>query len=298
MARVNDPVHGVLLLDKPHGVSSNQALQRARFAIGAAKAGHTGSLDPLATGMLPLCFGEATKVAGLLLGAHKRYYAEIVLGTATTTDDGEGEVLSTGEVTDSIRGHVTATLATFVGRIRQRPPIYSALKQQGVPLYKRVRRGETVETPEREAEVFAIDHVIQQGERVHAEIECGSGTYIRSIARDLGQRLGCGAHLGALRRLWVDPFQGHPMISLDEILEQGAAMRGRLLPLGSALSQFSATSLDSDEARRFQQGQPISAEKLPVSDLVVVRGVGNTLLGLGKVDAEGRLWAQRVFNGL
>ncbi|MEO6065224.1 MAG: tRNA pseudouridine(55) synthase TruB [Lysobacterales bacterium] len=298
MTRVSEPVHGVLLLDKPHGVSSNHALQRVRFALGAAKAGHTGSLDPLATGMLPLCFGEATKVAGLLLGAHKRYRAEFVLGVATTTDDGEGEVVSTREVTNSVCRQVHATLATFVGRIRQRPPIYSALKQQGVPLYKRVRRGEVVETPEREAEVFAIDHVIQNGLRVHAEIECGSGTYIRSIARDLGERLGCGAHLGALRRLWVDPFQGQIMISLDEVLVDGIAMRGRLLPLSSALSQFPATSLDAENAQRFQQGQPTAASIAPSSSPIMVRGLDDALLGLGKIDADGRLWPQRVFNGL
>ncbi len=298
MARVSDPVHGVLLLDKPYGMSSNHALQRARFALGAAKAGHTGSLDPLATGMLPLCFGEATKVAGLLLGAHKRYFAEIVLGASTTTDDAEGEVVAVREVTGLMREQVPEVLARFIGRIRQRPPIYSALKQQGVPLYKRARRGEDVAAPERDADVFAIDGVDQQSDRVSAEIECGSGTYIRSIARDLGERLGCGAHLGGLRRLWVDPFQRQPMVSLDDILESGLGMRARLLPLSSALSRFAVAILDESGARGFRQGQPTAVATPPADAPIVVRGPGDALLGLGKVDAEGRLWPHRVFNGL
>ena len=298
MARVSDPVHGVLLLDKPYGVSSNHALQRARFALGAAKAGHTGSLDPLATGMLPLCFGEATKIAGLLLGAHKRYSAEIVLGTATTTDDAEGEIVAVLDVTEAMRMQVPAALAGFMGRIRQRPPIYSALKQQGVPLYKRARRGEAVATPEREAEVFAIDHVVQLGDRVHAQIECGSGTYIRSIARDLGERLGCGAHLGGLRRLWVDPFQDQAMVLLDEVLKFGIGMRARLLPMSAALSRFAAAELDSEEASRFRQGQPAASSMPPASEPVVVRGPGAHLIGLGRVDSVGLLWPQRIFNDL
>jgi len=293
---VSDPVHGVLLLDKPLGISSNHALQRARFAMGADKAGHTGSLDPLATGMLPLCFGESTKIAGLLLGSHKRYIAEIVLGSATSTDDGEGEMVSTAAVTAEMRQQVPIALATFVGRIRQRPPIYSALKQQGVPLYKRARRGEDVQTPEREAEVFAIDLLGLEGDRLRVEIECGSGTYIRSIARDLGERLSCGAHLGALRRLWVDPFQGQPMVSLDEILEAGTGMRERLLPTLAALARFDSVVLDTEQVASFQQGRPVPAPRSLQAEPWVVKGPLEQLVGLGRLGTDGQLWPQRVFN--
>lgn len=294
--RVSDPVHGVLLLDKPFGLSSNNALQRVRFALGAAKAGHTGSLDPLATGMLPLCFGEATKIAGLLLGSHKRYYAEVVLGSATTTDDVEGEVISTQAVTDEMRAQVSSVLATFLGRIRQRPPIYSALKQQGVPLYKRARRGEKVETPERETEVFAIDLIAVDDDRVRVEIECGSGTYIRSIARDVGERLGCGAHLGALRRLWVDPFQGQTMLTLEPVLEAGLGMRSQLLPTAAALSRFASVTVDAAGAGYFRQGRPVTVAVETHAPPLVILGPEEQLLGLGRVDEQGRLWPQRVFN--
>jgi len=296
MARVSDPVHGVLLLDKSYGVSSNHALQRARFALGAAKAGHTGSLDPLATGMLPLCFGEATKIAGLLLGSHKRYYAEIVLGSATTTDDAEGEVVSTVGVTAEMRELAPDALAAFVGRIRQRPPIYSALKQQGVPLYKRARRGEDVRTPERDADVFAIDLLGLEGDRLRVEIECGSGTYIRSIARDLGDRLGCGAYLGALRRLWVDPFEGHDMVSLEEVLDAGTGMRDHLLPTLAALARFESVVLDPEQVASFQQGRPVPAPGCGAAEPLVVKGPLDRLVGLGRFGADGQLWPQRVFN--
>ena len=296
MARVSDPVHGVLLLDKPFGVSSNHALQRVRFALGAAKAGHTGSLDPLATGMLPLCFGEATKVAGLLLGSHKRYRAEIVLGSATSTDDAEGDVISTHAVTVEMRQLAPAALASFVGRILQRPPIYSALKQQGVPLYKRARRGEDVQTPEREADVFAIDLLEIEGDRLRVEIECGSGTYIRSIARDLGLRLGCGAHLGGLRRLWVDPFQGQPMVSLEEVLDAGTGMRERLLPTLAALADLESVVLDAAQVASFQRGRPVAAPAPAFREPLVVKGPHGQLVGLGRLGPDGQLWPQRVFS--
>lgn len=298
MARVSDPVHGVLLLDKPLGVSSNHALQRARFALGAAKAGHTGSLDPLATGMLPLCFGEATKIAGLLLGSHKRYLAQIVLGSTTTTDDAEGTIISTTAVTTEMRELAPVALASFVGRIRQRPPIYSALKQQGVPLYKRARRGEEVATPERDADVFAIDFQGVEGDRLQVEIECGSGTYIRSIARDLGERLGCGAYLGALRRLWVDPFQSQRMVSLEEILDAGTGMRSQMLPTLAALARFASVVLDAEQVTSFRQGRPVRVTDCEDAQPLVVKGPLEQLIGLGRFGEDRWLWPQRVFNGL
>ncbi len=295
MGRTSEPVHGVLLLDKPLGSSSSQVLQRARFALGAAKAGHTGSLDPLASGMLPLCFGEATKIAGLILGARKRYRAEIQLGVVTSTDDAEGEVLAECPPSDEVRERSVQELSRFVGRIRQRPPMFSALKQQGVPLYRRARRGETFEVPEREVEVFAIDSIHCEGTRIECEIECGSGTYIRSIARDLGAALGCGAHLAGLRRLWVDPFAGQAMVTLDEVLEQGIGLRHRLLPIAAALSRFDQVRLDAASSARFRQGQGIGGHgALRHADPVVVADERGEIVGLAVVDERGTLRARRV----
>lgn len=234
---------GILLLDKPGGMSSNAALQIARRLYRAEKGGHTGSLDPLATGLLPLCFGEATKIAGLLLGSAKAYDAEVVLGQTTDTDDADGAVLRERPVPPISADALAAALAPLKGRILQRAPIYSALKQGGEPLYLKARRGEVIEAPERQVEVHAIEVLEQQPTRLRLRVTCGSGTYIRSLARDLGETLGCGAHIAGLRRLWVDPFRDAPMVSLDTLrtlVEQGdeAAIDALLLPLDAGLAHY------------------------------------------------------------
>lgn len=209
------PLHGILLLDKPAGLSSNNALQAARRLLRAEKGGHTGSLDPLATGLLPLCFGEATKIAGLLLGSAKAYDAEIVLGVTTDTDDADGEPLRERAVPDVSEADLQVALAAFIGRIQQQAPIYSALKQGGEPLYAKARRGEVIDAPVREVEVQAIEVLGYSAPRLTLRVTCGSGTYIRSLARDLGEVLGCGAHIASLRRLWVEPFRAPQMITLE-----------------------------------------------------------------------------------
>ena len=211
------PLDGLLLLDKPAGMSSNQALQRVRHLFRAEKAGHTGSLDPLATGMLPVCFGEATKIAGLLLGHGKAYETTARLGATTDTDDADGAVLRERPVPALDRPTVEAALRPLTGRIRQRPPIYSALKLGGEPLYAKARRGEAIEAPEREVEVHAFDILDIAPGRIALRVECGSGTYVRSLVRDLGEALGCGAHVTALRRLWVAPFKGQATHTLDAL---------------------------------------------------------------------------------
>ncbi|RBD10615.1 tRNA pseudouridine(55) synthase TruB, partial [Xanthomonas oryzae pv. oryzae] len=183
------PLHGILLLDKPAGLSSNNALQAARRLLRAEKGGHTGSLDPLATGLLPLCFGEATKIAGLLLGSAKAYDAEIVLGVTTDTDDADGEPLRERAVPDVSEADLQVALAAFIGRIQQQAPIYSALKQGGEPLYAKARRGEVIDAPVREVEVQAIEVLGYSAPRLTLRVTCGSGTYIRSLARDLGEVL-------------------------------------------------------------------------------------------------------------
>ncbi|MBA3485583.1 MAG: tRNA pseudouridine(55) synthase TruB, partial [Lysobacter sp.] len=208
------PLHGLLLLDKPAGLSSNQALQQARHLFRASKGGHTGSLDPLATGLLPLCFGEATKIAGLLLGARKAYQATAVLGVTTDTDDADGLPLLERPVPVLDAATIEAALAPLRGTIIQRAPIYSALKQGGEPLYAKARRGETIQAPEREVLVHALDVLEHHDSQLQLHIECGSGTYVRSLVRDMGESLGCGAHVSRLRRLWVDPFRQPRMFTL------------------------------------------------------------------------------------
>lgn len=296
-------LNGILLLDKPQGMSSNAALQVAKRLFQAEKAGHTGSLDPLATGLLPLCFGEATKIAGLLLGSAKAYDAEIALGTVTDTDDAEGAVLRQREVPALDREGLVAALQSFQGRIQQRAPVYSALKQGGEPLYAKARRGEVIEAPVREVEVHRIEILEQGPERLKLRVECGSGTYIRSIARDLGEVLGCGAHISALRRLWVEPFRPPAMLtleSLQELAEAGgqAALDARLLPLEAGLAGFPAIHLDVEEGKRFQMGQRLSGQggvDTGGNGTVAVHGPSGRALGLGDVTDDGILSPRRLF---
>ena len=291
---------GIVLLDKPGGMSSNAALQIARRLFRAEKGGHTGSLDPLATGLLPLCFGEATKIAGLLLGSAKAYDAEIVLGQTTDTDDAEGQVLLQRPVPAISAEQLQAALVPLTGAIVQRAPIYSALKQGGEPLYVKARRGDLIEAPEREVQVESIEVLEQQPERLRLRVTCGSGTYIRSIARDLGEALGCGAHISALRRLWVAPFETPAMVTVEQLQAwaadgDDAALQAHLLPLSAGLTQYPQVLLDAEQAPRFGMGQRLRDPAWP-SGLVAVSGPGGALLGLGQVDETGRLSPQRCFN--
>ena len=260
---------GLLLLDKPQGMSSNAALQVARRLFRAEKGGHTGSLDPLATGLLPLCFGEATKIAGLLLGSSKAYDTVAVLGTTTDTDDADGTPLRERAVPRLDAATLDAALAPLKGRIRQRAPIYSALKQGGEPLYTKARRGDVIEAPERDVDVHAIEVLGIAPDRVSLRVECGSGTYVRSLVRDLGEALGCGAHVAELRRLWVEPFRQPRMYSLDALqtlAEQGgeAALETCLLPIEAGLAGFPRVDVDAIDARRLAQGQ--AGPTSPASD--------------------------------
>ncbi|MGA7296989.1 MAG: tRNA pseudouridine(55) synthase TruB [Rhodanobacteraceae bacterium] len=291
-------IHGLLLLDKPLGDSSNRALQRVKRLFRARKAGHTGSLDPLATGMLPVCLGEATKIAGLLLGAHKAYVAEAQLGVTTTTGDAEGEVVARTEVPALDRAMVERAMEPFRGRIRQVPPVYSALKQGGVPLYKRARRGEDVTAPPREVDIFHFELLELAADSLRVEVECGSGTYIRSLLADLGQALACGAHLTSLRRTWVDPFKGARMYTLDELEamagnDDGNALDACLLPVDAGLSGMPAIRLDSADSLALAQGRPVD---VAASGLCRVYADDGRLLALGEPDAQGRLAVRRGFN--
>lgn len=291
---------GILLLDKPAGMSSNQALQRVRHLFRAEKGGHTGALDPLATGLLPVCFGEATKIAGYLLGNDKAYETQAKLGTTTDTDDADGAVLRERDVPVLDRERVEAELANFVGRIRQRPPIYSALKQGGEPLYAKARRGEAIEVPAREVEVRAIELLELGPDTLRLHVECGSGTYIRSIVRDLGEALGCGAHVTVLRRSWVAPFTTPRMHALDELVrlreEEGeAALEALLLPTASGLSGWPCVTLDAAQARKLAQGQVVPMCASGASGTVRVDDASGTVLGIGDLGEDGHLHARRLF---
>lgn len=295
-------VCGILLLDKPQGLSSNQALQKARRLFNARKAGHTGSLDPLATGLLPICFGEATKIAGYLLGSRKAYAAEIRLGITTDTDDANGAIVATRPVPELTDADIDAALCALRGRIVQTPPVYSALKQGGVPLYKRARRGEDVQAPPREVDVHRLTLVWCDGERLALQVECGSGTYVRSLARDLGERLGCGAHLTALRRTWVAPFLD-PQMTTVETLQQlqtdggVAAIDRLLLPLEDGLAALPALPVSTAQALQLQQGRRLLAQaELTNQALCRALDPGGHLVALVAIDGQGEVRVRRGFN--
>lgn len=295
------PLDGILLLDKPPGMSSNQALQRVRHLFRAEKAGHTGSLDPLATGMLPVCFGEATKIAGHLLGNAKAYETVARLGVVTDTDDADGQSLLERAIPPLSRAQLEAALVSFQGNISQRPPIYSALKQGGEPLYAKARRGEVIDVPLREVRVDSIELLEMTGADLRMRITCGSGTYIRSIVRDLGEALGCGAHVAELRRLWVDPFKGQPMLRLDELA--GVAGQGEnlleatVLPLEAGLVGWARVSLDASQAVALGHGQAVPVPVgSPVGEVLAVDEAGRPL-ALARVGHDGLLRVQRLFCG-
>jgi tRNA pseudouridine55 synthase len=293
-------LHGILLFDKPAGLSSNRALQTVREMFGAAKAGHTGSLDPLATGLLPICFGEATKIAGLLLGSRKAYETECRLGATTDTEDAQGTILLERPLPPLDDDAIRAALATLTGRITQIPPAYSAIKRGGERLYKRARRGETVSAPPRQVDVYRFDLIEAMPDRLRLHVECGSGTYVRSLVRDLGERLGCGAHVVALRRLWVEPFVAPRMHTLEELeglLAKGGpvALDALLMPLETGLTGHPQLRVDDADATRLRHGQPVYVTGAAAGSYIAVDEDGNAV-ALVECGGDGRLRSQRGFN--
>lgn len=291
-------VHGILLLDKPEGLSSNQALQKVRQLYRAAKGGHTGSLDPLATGLLPICFGEATKIAGLLIGSSKAYQTECVLGVSTDSADANGKVTETRPVPEHAAETIDRVLSTFRGSIQQVPPMYSALKRGGERLYELARRGESIEIAPRAVEVHRFDLCERDGNRLSLHVECGSGTYVRSLVHDLGEALGCGAHVTALRRLWVDPFRNPQMVTLaglEALAADGiAALDNLLLPIEAGLSGYAEVVLDEAEGLRLRQGQPVQVARAPGT--CIARSARGQLLALAETGSDGLLRTLRGFN--
>ncbi len=290
-------VDGILILDKDCGVSSNKALQQIRTLYRARKAGHCGSLDPLATGVLPICLGQATRFADYLLGADKRYRATCRLGVVTTTGDAEGEVLERKPVT-VCRDAVERVLADFRGPIEQVPPMYSALKHEGRRLYELAREGKTVERAARRVEIHTLELEALAQDELVLEVLCSKGTYIRTLAEDIGAALGCGAHLSALRRLAVTPFDERDAIDFAALkaLAQSAPdeLDRRLLPVAAALEGFPEVRLAAAEAIAIRHGQTLPGGAGIAAGLCRLYADDDEFIGLGEVDADGVLRPKRL----
>jgi tRNA pseudouridine55 synthase len=296
--RIKLPINGVLLLDKPHGFSSNQALQKAKWLLQAAKAGHTGTLDPLATGLLPLCFGEATKFAHYLTDADKTYQAIIKLGMTTTTGDAEGEVLET-RVVNVTAAQFETTLTRFQGEITQVPPMYSALKHEGKALYEYARAGIVIERKSRQVQIHAITLDDFTSDIAKITVRCSKGTYIRTLAEDIGHLLGCGAHLIGLRRTATANYDISQAVTLEAFEAMTAEQRvSILLPVDSAIENLPAVILDTDSAFYVQQGQAVWQSGLRVSGLLRLYSEHQQFLGLGEMQADGKIAPKRLVKAL
>jgi tRNA pseudouridine55 synthase len=286
------PVNGVLLIDKPAGPSSNAVLQRAKRLLGAARAGHTGTLDPLASGLLVIALGEATKFSGGILDADKSYRARLKLGECTETGDAEGPVVSRAEVKVT-RDELLSALERYRGEIEQLPPAYAAIKHLGRPLYVYARRGERVPRTARRVAIRRLELEKFEENTVGLFVECSKGTYIRVLAEDIGAELGCGAHLAALERTAVGPFalwQSMTLEALEAI--SPAERRERLLPLEVLLQSWPRLTLEAPLAAKFRQGRTISVDS--ASGSIAVFGEDAEFLGTGQVDASGTLQPKRL----
>jgi tRNA pseudouridine55 synthase len=302
MKRRGRPIDGILVLDKPAGMTSNGALQRVKRLYSAAKAGHTGSLDPLATGVLPICLGEATKFSQYLIDADKGYRSTFVFGVRTNTSDADGEVIATADASALTAAQVEAALQPFRGDIEQIPSMFSAIKIDGQPLYKLARAGQEVERAPRAVTVFELElEAFRPGERAEADVRilCSKGTYVRSIAEDLGRALGVGAHVAMLRRIQAGPFVEADAVSLTTL--EGLQQRDALAELDSLLrpAELSVAKLPKvtlGEAAGFylRQGQPVLVPKAPTSGLVQLFLQTGEFIGLGEILDDGRVAPRRL----
>lgn len=298
--RIRRAVDGIILLDKPKGFSSNAALQKVRWLLNAEKAGHTGSLDPLATGVLPLCFGEATKFSQYLLDADKGYETLMQLGVTTTTADAEGEVLERRPVTVG-RADIEAVLPRFRGEISQIPPMYSALKRDGQPLYKLARAGEVVEREPRSVTIARLELLDCEAEQARLAVDCSKGTYIRTLVEDIGQLLGCGAHVAELRRTKAGPFDLTRTVTLEE-LERVHGEGGNeavdqfLLPADSGLQHWPLLQFSEHSSFYWLQGQPVRAPEAPKFGMVRVQDHNGRFIGIGEVSEDGRIAPRRLIS--
>jgi tRNA pseudouridine55 synthase len=300
--RFHRDVDGILLLDKAYGVSSNAALQQVRELFGAKKAGHAGSLDPLATGLLPVCFGQATKVCGRLLNSAKRYRVTVQLGARTPSLDCETEVDERAPIPALTTEDIDRALAGFLGEQEQVPPMHSALKHEGQRLYELARRGESVERATRRITITSIARLAFDGERLEFDVACSKGTYIRSLAADVAAKLGTLGYVAVLRRLGVDPFDQHPMYTFEELRQRresgGNDIDGLLLTADVAFSDLQAVVIASSQEGALLKGQAVqSVAKPPLAEL---RGYSEDgrFLGLVRGEPDGRVRPVRLFVGV
>lgn len=294
-------VSGVLLLDKPQGCSSNHILQKVKRLFDAAKAGHTGSLDPLATGMLPVCLGEATKISAFLLDSDKKYRLKCQLGVSTNTGDAEGEVIDTQDASAITEQDILAVLPEFIGEIEQIPPMFSALKHNGERLYDLARQGIEVERKPRSITIYDINFISlatddQQRIILELEVECSKGTYVRTLAEDIAKNLDCCAHITALRRLSVGPYAGE-MVTFEELTalaEEGHdALDACLQPIDSGVADWPDVHLGSDAAFYVRQGQPVQVPHAPTEGWVRIYDQSH-FLGLGEIQDDGLVAPRRM----
>ena len=295
-------VHGVLPLDKPRGMGSTEAVQKAKRLFAARKVGHTGSLDPLATGVLPLCFGEATKLSQYLLASDKKYWARIRLGIATDSGDADGQPLAQRSVEGIRRVDVEQALAQFRGEILQVPPMFSAVKHRGQPLYKLARQGIEVQREARPVTIHSNELQVFDGDQFELEMHCSKGTYVRTIAQELGEQLGCGAHIAALRRRRAGPYGEADLVTF-EALEQ-ARERGSLdpflQPVRSAVREWPEVRLSGDLAYYLRHGQPVIVPHAPTGgwvQLLEAVGAETRFLGVGEILEDGRVAPRRLLAG-
>ncbi|RUO32165.1 tRNA pseudouridine(55) synthase TruB [Aliidiomarina sedimenti] len=297
------PINGVVLVNKHQGESSNRVLQQVKRLYNAQKAGHTGALDPLATGMLPVCLGEATKFSQFLLDADKVYQVRAQLGVRTDTSDADGTVVETRPV-DVSDQQLAAALEQFRGDIEQVPSMFSALKHQGKPLYEYARQGITIDRPARPIQIFRLELLQRNDDFIELDVHCSKGTYIRSLVDDLGQLLGCGAHVQALHRSAVADYPAEAMLSVDELAELAAAneadtpdytaLDAQLLPLDSPVARLPVILAALEQGNAFLHGQPVSADVYPAGTPVRVENEHGVFLGVAEYREDKRAWPKRV----
>ncbi len=291
-------INGIVLLDKPQGLSSNAALQEVKRLFEARKAGHTGSLDPLATGVLPLCLGEATKVSQFLLDSDKRYRAGIKLGIRTDSGDSEGDVIEQQDASQITTAQIAKALENFRGEIEQVPPMHSAIKVDGVPLYKMARKGVEIEREARRVHIYSLELLAHKGDEIELDIACSKGTYIRTIADDLGTSLGCGAHITSLRRTVAGDFDESRCVTLEALrnIKDSAGLEGideYLIPMDEAVGNLPEVRLPSITANCVKHGQAVLVRHLPAEGLVRLYEE-EQFIGIGCINDDGMVAPRRL----
>lgn len=295
------PVNGILLLDKAVGITSNAALQEVKKLFYAKKAGHTGSLDPLASGLLPLCMGEATKLSTFLLDSDKVYEGVCQLGSKTTTGDAEGEIIETRPVPKFDEKFLKKVFSQFMGDIEQIPPMHSAIKIDGQPLYKLAHKGIEVERQPRQVHIYELELLEIQESGFRFRLHCSKGTYVRTLVEDIGEVMGCGAHLTGLRRTGVGPFQLEDAVTREELVHIAAdkgfdGLDNLMIPMEKALENWPAVHLSENSTYYVRQGQPVQVAKAPTSGWVRLFASDDHFIGVGQVLDDGRVAPKRLLN--